>query len=121
MTLPLTAEMLEACYEFLRETKPFSDWNLPHGEDVKFIVGGALDCFAHYQWDGARHTITVSSKAVGYTGTLINVLSHEMVHLHLWANNMESKRSGPKFHNAAFRKFAAQVCKYHGFDPKAFY
>ena len=121
MTLPLTAEMLEACYEFLKTAPPFSRWNLPDGEDVKFTVGRAQDCFAHYQWDGARHTITVSSNAVAYTGTLVNAMSHEIVHLHLHSTGLESKRSGPRFHNAAFRKFAAQVCKYHGFDPKAFY
>jgi hypothetical protein len=121
MTLPLTPETLAASYEYLRTTPPFSKWNLPDAEDVKFSVGKALDCFAHYQWDGTRHTITVSSRATGYTMTLITSMSHEMVHLHLWETKQESKRSGPRHHNAAFKRYAAQVCKYHGFDPKAFY
>lgn len=121
MTLPLTPDMLEAAYDFLRETKPFCSWNLPAGEDVKFTVGKAFDCFSHYQWDGNRHTSTVSRNAVAHTITLTNAISHEMVHLHLWATKQESKRSGPRHHNAAFKRYAAQVCKYHGFDPKAFY
>lgn len=121
MTLPLTPEMLEACYEFLKTTKPFFSWNMPEGEEVKFTVGRATDCFAHYQWDGSRHTITVSANAVAYTGTLINAMAHEMIHAHLWATKQELKRSGPRHHNAAFKRYAAQVCKIHGFDPKAFY
>ena len=121
MTLPLTAETLEACYEFICTTPPFSRWNMPAGEDVKFIVGKAADCFAHYQWDGKRHTITVSSKAVAHTITLINAMAHESIHLHLFATKQESLRSGPKYHNAAFKRYAAQACRYHGWDEKAFY
>lgn len=121
MTLPLTPEMLQAAYNFLCKTPPFSNWKMPPGSDVKFIVGKATDCFAHYQWDGNRHTITVSSKAVAYTGTLMDSMAHELIHLHLWKTGLESKRSGSRYHNAAFKKFAARVCKYHGFDPKAFY
>lgn len=121
MSLPLTSETLAAAYDYLRTTPPFSRWNLPEAEDVKFIVGRSRDCFAHYQWDGVRHTITVSSNAVAHTSTLINSLAHECIHLHLWATKQESKRSGPRHHNAAFRRYAAQVCKIHGFDPKAFY
>lgn len=121
MTLPLSAEMLEACYDFLCTAPPLSRWNMPPGEDVKFTVGKALDSFAHYQWDGSRHTITVSANAVAHTITLIEAVAHECIHLHLWATDQESKDSGPRHHNAAFKRYAAQVCKYHGFDPKAFY
>ena len=121
MTLPLTSEMLAAAYDYLCCTPPFSRWNMPASEDVKFIVGKMTDSYALYQWDGNKHTITVSINAVAYTNTLMDTIAHEMIHLHLHATKMESKRSGPRYHNAAFRKFAAQVCKYHGFDPKAFY
>lgn len=121
MTLPLTKEMLATAYDFLASTPPFNRWNLPDSEDVVFNVGKALDCFAHYQWDGTRHTITVSSRAVAHTITLVNAMAHEIVHLHLFATNQESLRSGPRHHNAAFKRYAAQVCKHHGFDPKAFY
>lgn len=119
--LPLTVEMLEAAYTYLKTTPPFNKWKLPPGGDVKFTVGRALDSFACYQWDGNRHTITVSQNSVAYTSTLMNSMAHEIIHLHLWATNQESKRSGPRYHNAAFKRYAARVCKHHGFDPKAFY
>lgn len=121
MSLPLSSEMLEACYDFLCTSPPFSGWNMPPGEDVKFFVGKASDCFAHYQWDGSRHSITVSANSVAHTITLVNSMAHECIHLHLRATKQESKRGGPRYHNAAFKRYAAQVCKHHGFDPKAFY
>lgn len=121
MTLPLTKETLAAVYDYLCSTPPFSRWNMPDSEDVKFSVGRALDCFAHYQWDGVRHTITVSAHAVAHTSTLVNAMAHECIHLHLWSTKQESKRGGANHHNAAFRRYAAQVCAVHGFDPKAFY
>ena len=119
MSLSLTAETLEACYEFLKTTKPFIDWNLPDGEDVKFSVSKRSREFARYQWDGERHTIAVSSNGVGHTRTLVEKMGHEMIHLYLEKMGWES-RGGLDTHNAAFRKFAARVCKWHGFDPKAF-
>lgn len=121
MTLPLTAEMLEAAYEFLKTSPPFCDWNMQEGEEVKFRVSRKLKSkFAQYQWDGKRHTVTMSAASIGHTLTLLEALSHEMIHMHLEENGMES-RGGESVHNAAFRKFAAEVCKYHGFDPKSFY
>src|ERR1700694_1731007 len=106
MTLPLTAEMLEACYEFLKTTPPFRDWNMPDGEDVKFIIRKTNDTFAQYRWDGKRHTISASANAVGHTATLVRVMSHELIHLHLESTGMESRGSA-NTHNRAFRKFAA--------------
>jgi hypothetical protein len=47
-------------------------------------------------------------------------MSHEMIHLYLEKMGWESPGSEDT-HNAAFRRFAVKVCKYHGFDPKAFY
>lgn len=120
MPLPLSAEMLETCYEFLKTTPPFCRWNLPEGEDVKFRVGKQAAKFAEYQWDGKQHSVAMSGAAIGHTTTLIEALAHEMIHMHLEERGWESRGSHAT-HNAAFRKFAAQVCKHHGFDPKAFY
>lgn len=121
MTLPLTPEMLEACYDFLRTTHPFSNWKLPEGEDVKFTVNRKLKKkLAEYQWLGDRHSISMCAHGIGHTSTLIETLSHEIIHLYLEEMGWES-RGSDNVHNPAFRKFAAQVCKYHGFDPKAFY
>jgi len=121
MTLPLTPETLAAAYDYLRSTPPFNRWNLPEPEDVVFKVARTRTMFGSYQREGERHIITASSGKIGQTGTLLRLLAHEMVHLHLEMTGLESKRGGPETHNTAFRQFAAQICKAHGFDPKEFY
>ena len=121
MTLPLTPEMLEASYEFLCTTPPYIDWNLPPGEDVKFIVNRKIKSkLAVYQWLGDRHSISMCAKGIGHTSTLLRTMGHEMIHLYLEQMGWES-RGNENVHNAAFRKFAALACKFHGWDVKAFF
>lgn len=120
MTLPLTPETLAAAYDYLRTTPPFDKWSLPESEDVKFKVTRSRRWFARYHWNGNRHTIEVSTNSVAYSSTLLSKMSHEMVHLHLEELNMDN-RGGPDTHSGAFRRLAEDVCKFHGFDPKAFY
>lgn len=121
MTLPLTPETLAAAYDYLCTTPPFNKWNLPDSEDVKFTVNKKLkNKFAQYQWTGEQHSIAISAASNGHTSTLLENLGHEMIHLYLEHMGWES-RGNESVHNAAFRKFAARVCKHHGFDPKAFY
>lgn len=121
MTLRLTPEMLETLHDFLCTTPPFKKWKLPTSDEIKLVISGGHDYFAKYRWDGKQHVITVSDTAVGHTITLIETYSHELIHLHLEIKGQESRRGGPSCHNKYFRRFAAQVCRYHGFDPKAFY
>jgi hypothetical protein len=121
MTLPLTPEMLAAGYEYLRASPPFRAWKLPPSVVVRFKVSRIASEFGRYQWDGERHIISMSAKSIGQTETLLRYLAHEMIHLHLEATGQESKRGGMNVHNAAFQRYAARVCKLHGFDPKAFY
>lgn len=122
MTLPLNKEVLAAAYEYLKTTPPFSKWNMADSEDVKFTVASFRRLeFGRYQWDGKQHTINMSSKAIGYTSTLLEKMAHEMIHMHLEETGMESRKTDSDTHNTAFRKFAAEVCKIHGFDPRAFY
>ena len=121
MSLPLTPETLAAAYDFLKATPPFNKWGLPESDEVKFKVGRRPSEHARYQWDGERHNITVSEKGVGHTVTLFRVMAHEMTHMHLEELGMESRAHSEEVHNGAFRVLAAQVCKVHGFDPKAFY
>lgn len=118
--LPLSPAVLAAAYDYLCTTPPFSSWNLPDSDDVKFRVIKSKKLFAQYVWDGT-HTIEVSSGTVGHTGTLMETMSHELVHLHLRLTGMESRSDNPNVHNAAFQKLAAKVCSTHGFDVKAFY
>lgn len=120
MPLPLTKEMLATSYDYLVTTPPFSRWNLPDSEDVSFKVTKSKEHYARYVWDGT-HCIEVSAAAVGHTATLMEKMAHEIIHLHLRLTGMESRSRDPNVHNAAFRKFAAIVCKVHGFDSKSFW
>jgi len=121
MMLKLTPEMIAAAYSYLCTSEPFSGWNLPDPDDVTFRVSRRPGEFGRYQLIGGRHTIAMSGASIGQTSTLMRYLAHECVHMHLEITGMESRSGGPNTHNAAFRKFAAQVSKVHGFDPKAFY
>ena len=120
MTLPLTPEMLAAAYDFLSLTPPFDRWNMPPSEEVAFKVSRSRKWFARYYWSGSRHTIEVSSNSVAYSGTLLSKISHEIIHMHLEEMGMDG-RGGTDTHTGAFRSLAEEVCRYHGFDPKAFY
>lgn len=120
MTLPLSKEILAAAYDFLAVTPPFNKWNMPPSDEIGFKVSRSRSRFGFYRWDGTRHTITISSNSVAYSGTLMSTLSHEMIHLHLEELGMDG-RGGTNTHTGAFRSLAEEVCKYHGFDHKAFY
>lgn len=120
MTLPITPEMMAAAYDFLSMTPPFDKWSLPPSEDIAFKVSRSRSRFGCYQWDGSRHKISVSANSVAYSATLMVTLSHEMIHLHLEELGMDG-RGNSNTHSGAFRNLAEEVCKIHGFDPKAFY
>src|SRR5438128_409565 len=104
MSLPITPETLAAAYDFLNTTPPFSKWNLPESDDVKFIVSKSDRDIAAYRWNGEQHTICLSAKFIGHTLTLYIYLAHEMVHMHLEERGIESRTGGPDTHNAAYRK-----------------
>ena len=111
----LSKDTLRACYDFLSETLPFKHWNLPDGEDVEFRVVRDPSLFGWHMLENGRHVIGISMTTVRHTDTLIRTMAHEKVHVH-------EHRSGPcrLGHSRAFRRWAAQVCKHHGFDPGAF-
>jgi hypothetical protein len=118
VTLPLNKEMLEAAYELARTTPPFKSWNLPDGEDISFRVTRDPFRRGHYRKDKhGRHEIAVSALSIGYTHNLFETVCHEAIHLHQEISGMANGAE----HNASFRKLAAGVCKFHGFDPKLFY
>lgn len=123
MTLPLTVENLAAAYEYLRTTPPFNRWNLPEGDEIKFRISRITNEFGSYFWDREKkiHIISISSASVGFSTTLLTTMAHEMIHLHLQITGMESKNGTANTHNAAFRKYASETCRVHGFDPRAFF
>lgn len=118
MTIKFTAEMVEAAYDFLLTTPPFNKWNLPAGEDIKFVIVKTPRIYGeHWKITQGYHYISISLGSVGYTTTLLETLAHEIVHLYLKRQKMQGKRH----HGVEFRALAALVCRYHrAFDPKRF-
>ena len=116
MTLPLTPHMLEAAYEYLRTTPPFSGWRLPHADAVEFhVIRTPAVCGWHIA--GETPTIAISTGRIGWTQALMETMAHEMIHLFQARRRSETPRTE---HNAEFVRLAARVCDYHGFDPKLF-
>jgi hypothetical protein len=114
--IALNTEMLAHAYDYLCCQKPFSAWNLPHSEDVKFLVIRSADRYAHYQMVGGVHHIAVSTKFVGRHEVLIATVAHELIHLHCRAARIPMRNP----HGRAFQKLADEVCKLHDFDRLTF-
>lgn len=127
MTLRLTPDVLVGAYEFLRRTRPFNQWKMPPAEDVVFRVVRAMKCapeaWAQHMSAGQKdnphkghHVIDINERKVGTTITLIQTMAHEMCHVR---ESMLIKYTG-EAHGKTFNRLAAQVCRHHGFDVKAF-
>ena len=114
MSLCLTPDMLAAAYEFLRATKPFKNWRLPHGDEVGFGVIRDPNLYADFGIDNGIPVIRISEAKNGHTATLLATMAHEMCHLR------QEKLGDRGHHTAAFRRMAARVCRAHGFDLKTF-
>ena len=117
MALPLTPENLQAAYDYLCTTQPYNRWNLPDGEDVVFKVVRDRSLQGWHTFDGIQHVIGISGFCIGTSSSLIAVMAHEMVHVH--ENAIKISRVDVE-HSQAFKRFAARVCQFHGFDPKLF-
>lgn len=113
--LNITPETLQGAYDFLRSTEPFCRWNLPDGEDVKFKVVKTHKNHAWYRCVNYKHVMAVSSNTVGHTLTLLESMAHEMIHMY----EVHALKRQPT-HGKVFQKWKAEVCKFHGFDPKRF-
>jgi hypothetical protein len=118
MPLVLTVEILRAAYDLLAGTPPFSNWNLPDGEDVTFRVLRRNDRYGQYQLRYGRHHIAVSRSCIGTLNYLLVTLAHEMTHMH---EERVGVGRGDVAHGREFRKWALQICRVHGFDSKAFF
>lgn len=116
MTLPLTPESLRAAYDFLSTTPPFKRWNLPDSDDVIFRVMRTRHEHGEYRWINGRHRISVSAAKHGYAPILLETMAHEMIHLYTECHDIKDS----SHHGPVFRRLAARVCRWHGFDPKRF-
>lgn len=117
MTLKLTPDILRAAYDYLCETEPFSKWNLPAGEDVVFRVIRAKDYEGVHWFERRKHHISISSFRIARTHSLMEVMAHELIHVH----ERHAGACTAAAHSAAFNKWAKLVCKTHGFDLNLFY
>lgn len=120
MSLPLTHEILEGAYEFLRTTPPFNKWQLPHADEVMLVVSSHKGHVGYYRGPRRKinmHEIGISHACVGHTNTLLRTMAHEMIHQYQRRNRTETPHTE---HNAEFTKLARVVCRYHGWDEKEF-
>lgn len=112
----LTTGMLSAAYDLLRQTRPFDKWALPDSEEVRFAVLRTRRKFG--DCDTKSALIRLSSAQHTRLSGVLATMAHEMVHLHMQeaGARKDSSRHGP-----AFKRLAAQVCRYHPeFDPVGF-
>lgn len=114
----LTPASMRAMYDYFVETAPFNAWNLPDSEDVSFKVSRGRANYGWHTYDGRRHEIVLSRGMIGRTIVFAETMAHEMIHVH-------EQHSGAYVrgveHSRAFKKWSAQVCKVHGFDPNTFF
>ena len=111
--LHITPQMIEGAYDYLRKTPPFSRWRLPDSDDVEFHVTRDGTTWGDVV-DVPVWRLRVSGKLIGHTGTLMALVAHEMCHIR------QIMRKQRPTHGTTFQRLAAQVCRYHGFDPKLF-
>ena len=112
--LRLTPENLASAYTFLRTTHPFCKWRLPEAGAVKFAVIKTAKMHGDWAIINGQHRIRVSEGSVAHTDTLMASMAHEMIHIRCYVRGDKSD------HGEMFQRYARQVCKFHGFDPKLF-
>jgi hypothetical protein len=109
--------MLDAAYSLLRTTPPFVGWPLPPAEEVEFCVINAKDRGGDYsrKADGT-HVIRVNNRWCGNLLRLLEIMAHEMVHMHADTECPTDQ----SMHGKRFYSFAAKVCRHHVWDLKRF-
>lgn len=111
----MTPEILEAAYELLRATPPFSKWKLSHPDDLIFAVDVDRSCHAKFDcWTDGTRKITVSAHYIKGTQELLPTMAHEMVHLR------QELTKHNDHHGPWFQKWSKQVCDAHGWNLATF-
>jgi hypothetical protein len=108
--------MLRAAYDFLAATSPFCEWDLPPSSAITFDLENSDGRLGYYNNVNGKHVIGIRACLVGKTSGMIEVLAHELVHLH----RRIKYGHGSDPHDATFRKLAREVCYAHGFDLSRF-
>jgi hypothetical protein len=111
----LTPDMLVQAYDYLLSTPPFKRWKLPPSFEVEFHVKYFKDRRGQcLKLPGPRWAISINPEFVGHTVNLMRVMAHELIHIRCDQLGIKSH------HGEQFHRYAAQVCRHHGFDPKEF-
>lgn len=117
MTIPLTPETLAAAWDYICTTPPFSEWNLPHSEDICFRVIRTKRVYGQLSFHGKHYTIDVSEARCGRHESILSTLAHEAVHMFQHSSCFMNARN---YHDKAFWALADEVCSTHNFDRKLF-
>ena len=106
---------LREIYEMLHTCEPFSKWNLPLADEVKFEVIVDDQVMGTYLYDDGEyaHTIQISAARCSHLDTVIRTMAHEMIH----ASRHDTVTDAWLKHDATFRRRAHLISKELGFDP----
>lgn len=113
-TFHLTPDLMAGAYDYLRGSRPFSSWRLPKSDEVEFHVTKHKEILGDHNLIGERHVIRGSATNIGTTDMLMRVMAHEMIHAHCDRRGVRGE------HGKDFQAAADKVCRFHGFDRKAF-
>lgn len=113
MKLPaLTSERMRLAYEFLAECPPFAGWNLPAGEDIKFMQCRDADARGWHDIKNGQRRIAISQEHVRDAEMLLMTMAHEMIHVHENETEMMTRAQ----HSPTFVILARRVCKRYGWN-----
>lgn len=114
--MKLTPKIIENIYSMLYCVEPFSTWELPLPEEIKFIVDidpEVMGTYCYTDDEDYAHTITISSARCGHLDTVIRTMAHEMIHASRWNTVTHAWTK----HDKTFRNRAKSVSLELGFDP----
>lgn len=117
MSLEITPDIIRNAYEYLRSTKPFKHWKLPHSDKIKIKTILPNDKLGEWSIKDKQHCISINDKLIGSTLNLMQTLAHEMIHLAQYILKQETPNTE---HNKDFYNKIKIIAKYHGFDSKWF-
>lgn len=112
-------EQCAAVYDCLLHFPPFKAMRLPPADEVEFKVTNELSRQGYCTINVGRadgHEIGVSNRWVGEYASLVQLVAHEMIHMHQWVRRTDTS----SMHNAEYRKIAKDVCRKFQWDYKQF-
>jgi hypothetical protein len=112
----ITPAMLRNLYATIYCCHPFTKWNMPLPEEIKFEVIEDPSAYAYYTYDEGEeyaHKIQISRALCGHFMTVLRSLCHEAVHMSRWAHSRERWNH----HDKVFKMRCKAVADEFGLDP----